>query len=279
MERFIVVSLLVLAIFVVSPTHPASSDDPVKDTNTQVLKIPKDIKWGSLQVKQASLAQKYLHDEIKKEISSQKKAGAVRLKKIYSEENTVEYPDWKDYVKENRLYQIAGYNSSGELVRLSEQFPSDTPNLATRTVYLKQDTCNLNGLILFDFATWWAEDCKIEMESASKYLRAAMRTWSSMSENAYSLAASFRQEISTCLSSGEKFTLTNGVFSCPGNSKYFFGIKPFKMKQQLLSGGFWFKVDAKRRTATMTYLLPLYDEWAKTARWIPSDQVIRFSND
>lgn len=221
-------------MFVATATLPALSDDSVKDTNTQVLKIPKDIKWGSLQVKYASDAQRYLYDEVKKEISIQLNTGAVRLKKIYDDENTVEYPDWKEYVKDIRVYQIAGYNSSGELVRLSEQFPPNTPNLATRTVYIKQDTCNLMGFNLFDFATWWAEDCKIEKESASKYLRAAMRTWSSMSENAYSLAASFRQEIATCLSSGEKFTLTNGVFSCPGNSKYFFGIKPFKMKQQLL---------------------------------------------
>lgn len=272
-------SLVLAFILTISAPLASSSSDPVSDTNSQVLTIPKNTKWPSSQLKGASDAQKFFYNQIKKEIAAQRKDGAIRLKKIYSAENTLEYPDWKTYVKDVRVYEIAGYNSSGELVRVSEPFPADMPNLATRTVYLKQDYCNLNGFNIFDFATWWSEDCQIHKDSPSTYLRAAMRTWLSMSENASSLAASYRQEISTCLSTGEEFSIKSGVFNCPGNAKYFFGTKPFKLKQQLLSGGFWFKVNKESRTATLTHLAPRYDAWAKTARWIASDKVTRFSND
>ncbi len=274
---------LILSILLTfNSTSNASPLDIINDINqTEYSKIsvPADLKWSKSALIAAKKEQQYVYGVLKKELEAQRKSGAVKVSKVYQKYHTEEYSDWRKYVPDIRDYQIAGYTRADRQVRLSELYLIGGPDLASKLVYLKQDTCSLRDFNLFDVETWFIEKCSITVESPQKVLRAALRTKMAMSSPANEARAFIRQLVEVCLQSEYPFTISGRTMICPKLALDWQGFSTIQLDGYLLSGGWKINVDQNKRTATLKYLPPKFQDWADTATWDSESNVIRFSDN
>jgi len=281
MKRIFHISLTVMLALLISSPNRSTAEDVVTETNSgyySQMTIPKNLKWTSANLLAAKSAQRFLYRKLITEINSLKSQGSVGIRKRYISEQTLAYPDWKKYVGELRTYYLVGFDSAG-LTTAQTADPGDAPNLASRLVYLKDDKCLFRDFNLFDFETWWAPKCQIKVESKEEFLRAALRTWMTMSDNAYQSVSLYKEKVSACISRKLKYSISDGIFNCPSVRSYFYGDTSFPLRQQQLSGGYLFNINKAKGRATLTYLKPMFQDWANTASWDPNSFVMRFSND
>ena len=266
----ILVSLL--GILIVAQNSGAVESSPVKVVNgTKVYKqlIPTDLVWGQASIGAARMAMEYQATEISSALDKLVAKGAVKVVKTFVKTSTTAYPDWKSYAPTFMQYKLSGLDANGKVVATSAKLPSDSANLASRLVYLKQSECAATGMQSSSLSV-----CTISNPTPEKYLRAALRT-SLGNGQTEDLGGYIYQQLLTCLKDKKPFTTKNGVFDCPSNAAIFGGERSFKLQGSFATRSYSIVINSIKRTATITYGPANYSKLALTGTY-DSGSVVRF---
>lgn len=250
----------------------AVESSPVKVINgSKVYKqlIPTDLVWGTVSISAAAKAIEYQVNEINSALDKLVAKGAVKVVKTFVKTSTTAYPDWKSYVPTFTQYELSGLDAEGKVVETSAKLPSDSANLASRLVYLKQSECAATGMQSSSLPA-----CTISNPTAEKYLRAALRT-SLGNGQTEDLGGYINQQLFTCLKGEKPFTVKSGVFDCPSNAKIFGGERSFKLQGSFATRSYSIVTNSSKFTATMTYGPANYSKLALTGSY-DSGSVVRF---
>jgi uncharacterized Zn-binding protein involved in type VI secretion len=250
----------------------AVESSPVRVINgTKVYKqmIPSDLVWGSASISASAEAIKFQKAEISSAIDKLVSNGAVKVVKKFVKTSTAAYPDWKSYVPTFLQYKLEGVNSMGKVVATSTNLPSDSANLASRLIYLRQSEC-----VVSEAPSGSLPVCTISNPTPEKYLRAALRT-SLGNGQTEDLGGYIYQQLLTCLKDKKPFTTKNGVFDCPSNAVIFGGDRSFKLQGSFATRNYSIVINSIKRTATMTYGPANYSKLALTGTY-DSGSVVRF---
>jgi len=265
-------ALSLLGILTVAQCAFAVESSPVKVINgTKVYKqaIPLDLVWGSASISASAKAIEFQTTEINSALDKLVSKGAVRVVKTYVKTSTAAYPDWKSYVPTFMQYKVSGLDTTGKVVATSVLLPSDSANLASRLVNLRQSECVLTGMPSGSIPV-----CTISKPTAEKYLRAALRT-SLGNGQTEDLGGYIYQQLFTCLKDKKPFTTKSGVFDCPSNAAIFGGDRSFKLQGSFATRSYSIVINSIKRTATMTYGPANYSKLALTGTY-DSGSVVRF---
>ena len=279
----IISAILFSALFFVSMSIGLSSATPIdeyKSPNDPELKfVPTTISWSKSALEAASEAEKYFESTLKHEIKLQKSKGAVRLQKVYGKVSPeYETTDWQNYLPDIREYRIRGFDSKNRHIRTSEPLPVPTSLMSAKLVYLQQDECSLREFNLFNTATWWQTACSITVHPKEQFLRASLRSWLRMTDDAISFASFPQQQLELCFSMKGRFTLTGKTLNCPALSKYFNSQTRVKLYFLDTQGGYEIVVDKKARTYETSYFSPDFKKLATYASWNEQLATITFNS-
>jgi hypothetical protein len=251
----------------------ASPSDPLVIVNGRVTytpKIPTNLVWGEKSLEASRKAITFQTSEIETAISKLLKKGAVKITKTYVKTSTQAYPDWKTYVPTFSQYVLSGLDSSGKVVGRSSKLPSDSANLASRWVYLKQADCIPEGSNPASSLPL----CAISKPKAENYLRAALRTATGNGQ-LEDLGGHISQQLFTCLKNKRAFTVKNGIFDCPSNAKFFGGDRSFPVKGDFATRSYLITFSSNKQSATLTYGPRNYASIALTGKY-EDGSVVRF---
>lgn len=263
----------VLGAGFVSQPALASASDPLTIVNGNVKfskEIPKNLVWGASSLEASRNAIEYQTSEIETAILKLSKKGAVKITKTFVKTSTLAYPDWKTYVPTFSQYVLSGSDANGKIVGRSIKLPSNSPNLASRWVYLKQSECIPEG----SSPVPGLSDCVISKPKAENYLRAALRTATGNGQ-LEDLGGHIYQQLFTCLKNKRPFTLKNGIFDCPSNAKLFGGDRSFPVKGNFATRSYSIVFSPDKRSATLTYGPSDFTRIALTGRCVDGS-VVRF---
>ncbi len=270
---FTTLLIWLLSLGNVSQQSLAGSSDPlvvVNSSNTFTTKIPTNLVWGAKSLEASRKAIKFQTSEIKISLSKLTMKGAVKITKTYVKTSTLAYPDWKTYVPTFSQYVLSGLDANGKIVGRSIKLPSNSPNLASRWVYLKQSECIPEG----SSPVPGLSDCVISKPKAENYLRAALRTATGNGQ-LEDLGGHIYQQLFTCLKNKRPFTLKNGIFDCPSNAKLFGGDRSFPVKGNFATRSYSIVFSPDKRSATLTYGPSDFTRIALTGRCVDGS-VVRF---
>lgn len=276
-------AVLFSALVYVSMSTALSSAAPrigYESPNDPVLKlVPTSISWTKSAFEAASAGERYFESALKREIKLQKSKGSVKLQKVYSKISP-EYAttDWRNYLPDIREYRIRGFDSKNRHTRTSEPLPVPTSLMSAKLVYLQQDECSLREFNLFNTATWWQTACSIKVHSKEQFLRASLRSWLRMTDDAISFASFPQQQLDLCFKMKGKFTLTGKSLTCPALSKYFNSQTRVKLYFLDTQGGYEIVVDKKARTYETRYFSPDFEKLAAYASWNEQLATITFNS-
>ncbi len=264
--------LAAVGVLTIAQCAFAAESSPVKVINgTKVFKqlIPQDLVWGSASLSASTKAIEYQATEINSALDKLVAKGAVKVVKTFVKTSTTAYPDWKSYVPTFTQYKLSGLDANGKVVATSAKLPSDSANLASRLVYLKQSECAATGMQPSSLPV-----CTISNPTSEKYLRAALRT-SLGNGQSEDLGGYIYQQLFTCLKGKKPFTVKSGVFDCPSNAKIFGGERRFKLQGSFATRSYSIVINSSKFTATMTYGPANYSKLALTGTY-DSGSVVRF---
>jgi hypothetical protein len=265
--------LCLLIVGHISQQSLADSGDPVVIVNgndTFTSEIPTNLVWGAKSLEASRKAIKFQTTEIKTAISKLNMKGAVKITKTFVKTSTLAYPDWKTYVPTFSQYVLSGSDANGKMVGRSIRLPSNTPNLASRWVFLKQSECTPEG----SSPASNLSTCAISKPTAENYLRAALRTATGNGQ-LEDLGGHIYQQLFTCLKNKRPFTVKNGIFDCPSNAKLFGGDRSFPVKGNFASRSYSIKFSSNNQKATLAYGPRNYTSIALTGR-CEDGSVVRF---
>jgi len=248
-------------------TESFASNQPVTVTNPDHRSsyvVPKDLKWSKSALAAASAAEEIVYQDLVAGIQSLANNGATRLVKVKNNWQTVEYPDWKKYVPDIFSYDLKGYDGNTLVMTYADSHAG--PELASRLIYLKQNSCSFSKYKTMSFESWSAKYCPIVIGSKENYLRASIRVFMSMSEGYFSSATYARSALVECFTKQYKYTIEKNIFSCPKAAPYP-GFDPFPLYERKFDGGYQIDIDVKTNTAKFSYLEPLWQEWANRSRF------------
>jgi hypothetical protein len=249
-------SLLLITVIASSSLSASYANTTVTVTNlgfnqdTDV--VPSNLGWTKKSISLAREAQANLYREIKDQLNYLRSQGAVRvvrikhklgLETIYSKQLGI-----SDY-----LYSLEGYAADGNLVDSTDTLFYNYQGPSSRTVYLTQDTCLFRPFNLFDYATWFMQQCGITVESKEKFLRAALQNWIVM-VGGYSPGVPIAEELKTITSQKLSFKVEYNIFKCLGCTDFIWtpytsfpmehsdGLWPYKITYEPKSGHLAMKI-------------------------------------
>jgi hypothetical protein len=214
--------------------------------------ISDNLVWSRVSKYAAIRAITFLKAELNKEIKLLANAGAVAVSKKYVDTSPSVYTDWKKFVPVFQQFVLVGKDKSGKVVGKSEPIPKNTRDLAVMLVQLNADVCNIAGRPPVNNNL---PSCSINPVDESKFLRASLRSWIEnysdfeMEESKY-----LKDLLATCLGNNFKYSLKSGAVRCPDNSKIWAENKDIPLTQNYSKFKYKIVIDAKSRTAVMTYL-------------------------
>jgi hypothetical protein len=250
----IVTVSLMAFIFFTSYSH---ADDKgqvtvVWNESSKGTSISDNLVWSRVSKYAAIRAITFLKAELNKEIKLLANAGAVAVSKKYVDTSPSVYTDWKKFVPVFQQFVLVGKDKSGKVVGKSEPIPKNTQDLAAMLVQLNADVCNIAGRPPVNNNL---PSCSINPVDESKFLRASLRSWIEnysdfeMEESKY-----LKDLLATCLGNNFKYSLKSGAVRCPDNSKIWAENKDIPLTQNYSKFKYKIVIDAKSRTAVMTYL-------------------------
>ena len=257
----------------VSQPSLASPSDPVTIVNGKAKfskEIPTNLVWGEKSLEAAKKAVTFQTSEIETAISKLKIKGAAKITKTFVKTSTLAYPDWKTYVPTFSQYVLTGSDATGKVVGRSIKIPSDSANLASRLVYLRQSECIPAG----QSSNSKLPTCTVTKPKQETYLRAALRTAFGNGQ-LEDLGGFIYQQLFTCLVNKRAFTVKSGVFDCPSNAKLFGGNRSFPVKGNFATRSYSIAFSSDKRSATLTYSALNFKSIALTGRCEDSS-VVRF---
>lgn len=275
------ITSLAIAITLVSPATGSYSKDSLSITDTgfnlSTDVVPSNLHWTDKSLAIAKTAQRFLYRTLKNEIAMQKQAGAVKLKRV-SHPTDSGVRNWKKLDLSPNLYSIDGYDSNGNLVLSGETLFATSQTIQNRTVYLTQETCLLRPFNLFDFETWFTQQCSITVEPKEKFLRAAMQSWLSLVGGFTPDGQAISHELQTVIAENIKFRVDKKNFYCLACSEYF--KTPYASFPLEYSAGLWpykIKYEPSNRHFSLKLLKPNYLELMSHAR-VVTDDLVRFDD-
>lgn len=197
--------------------------------------VPSNLSWTRKSISLARQAQGNLYKEIKDQLNYLRSEGAVRIvrikHKVGSDPRYIKKLDVSDY-----LYSLEGYDSDGNLVDSTETLFYNLQGPSSRTVYLAQDTCLFRSFNIFDYATWFMQQCSITVESKEKFLRAALQNWIAM-VGGHSPGVPVAEELKVIASQNLSFKVEDNTFKCLGCTDFIW--TPYTGFPMEHSGGLW----------------------------------------
>ena len=232
-------SLLLIALMAFGSLPSSSATTTVTvsnlgfNINTDV--VPSNLSWTPKSISLARQAQGNLYRELKGQLNYLRSEGAVRVvrikHKVGPETNYLKQLEVSDY-----LYSLEGYDADGNLVDSTETLFYNLQGPSSRTVYLAQDTCLFRSFNIFDYATWFMQQCSITVEPKEKFLRAALQNWIAL-VGGYSPGVPIAEELKFIASQKLSFKVEDNIFKCLGCTDFIW--TPYTTFPMEYSGGLW----------------------------------------
>jgi hypothetical protein len=214
--------------------------------------IANNLNWSRATKSEAAKAITYLKNELSGQLKNLANAGAVTASRKYISTSSSSYPDWSKFVPVFKQYVLIGKNKNGKVVSRSDPIPKNVRNLESMLIQMNADVCRI-GAGASTNSTMIS--CSVSPVEESQYLRASLRSWMENYSNFETEEAGyFKKLLSTCLGNNFRYSIAKGKVNCPDNSKIWVENKEIPLNQNYSRFKYQIVIDAKRRTAVMTYL-------------------------
>jgi len=259
-------------------TSSLGSEYVTNGSNPKLKFVPKDIQWSKKAIQAAKKAEDHVSKELLTELASLRTNGSVRVKKEYIQGSSSTMPkDWSEYVPDARLYRLVGYSPEGRKTSESMILPVEANSLAARLVTINQDDCWLESFSIWDFSTWFKNQCEVTKDKEAVFLRAELRSQLDLMSGSLDLASFPKTQLETCFLNKFPFSIAADKLTCPGLANFFGPQTQVYLNYTEQWGGYSIRVDSANRKYQIKYQIPNFYKIASNTRWNSTFGWISFS--